>query len=83
MLPVPCAFPGTRGGGAVLPWFGVTSGKGQDHGRIRRSGRALRAASVRHALATLLVFLGLFSYFYGPPLTRACSRGAPRRSATG
>ena len=39
-------------------------------------GQGLRAASVRHAFATVLVFLALFSYFYGPPLTQKLSRSA-------
>ncbi len=39
-------------------------------------GQGLRASSVRHALATALVFLGLFSFFYGPPLTEKLARSA-------
>jgi hypothetical protein len=39
-------------------------------------GQGLRAASVRHVLATFAVFLALFSYFYGPPLTERLARSA-------
>jgi hypothetical protein len=39
-------------------------------------GQGLRAASVRHAVATVLVFLSLFAYFYGPPLTEKFARSA-------
>ena len=39
-------------------------------------GQGMRAASVRHALATALVFLGLFAFFYGPPLTEKLERSA-------
>jgi len=31
-------------------------------------GQGLRPATVRHAVATVLVFLGLFVFFYGPPV---------------
>ena len=32
-------------------------------------GQNARIATIRYALATALVFLGLFAFFYGPPLT--------------
>ena len=34
------------------------------------------AASIRHVIATLLVALGLFAFFYGPPLTEKLSAAA-------
>ena len=39
-------------------------------------GQGLRVATVRHVIATVLVFLGLFVYFYGPPLTPNFAEGA-------
>ena len=39
-------------------------------------GQRMSAASIRHALATVLVMLGLFYYLYGPPLTQAFERAA-------
>ena len=39
-------------------------------------GQGLRSASVLHAVATVLVFLALFSFFYGPPLTERLARSA-------
>ena len=42
-------------------------------------GERVTAASVRHALATVLVFVGLFYYLYGPPLTAKFSDAAHTR----
>jgi hypothetical protein len=42
------------------------------------TGEGWSAASVRHAVATVLVFLGVFSFFYGPPLTPALADAAHR-----
>ncbi len=42
-------------------------------------GQGLRPATVRHVVATLIVFAGVFVYFYGPPLTPNLS-GAARHT---
>jgi hypothetical protein len=39
----------------------------------------ISAAALRHALATAAVFLGIFYYFYGPPLTERFSEAAHDR----
>jgi len=41
-------------------------------------GQGISVAAIRHAVATATVFLGLFFYFYGPPLTEAFDRAAHR-----
>jgi hypothetical protein len=39
-------------------------------------GLGLSMATIRHALATLLVASGLFGFFYGPPLTAQLHQAA-------
>jgi hypothetical protein len=39
----------------------------------------ISAAGLRHAVATMLVFVGIFYYFYGPPLTDRFSQAAHDR----
>jgi hypothetical protein len=41
-------------------------------------GQGIQMSTVRHAAATLLVFVTVFFYFYGPPVTRLMSRAAER-----
>ncbi len=31
-------------------------------------GQGVRLSTIKYVVATLLVFLGMFAYFYGPPL---------------
>lgn len=39
-------------------------------------GAGISAASIRHVAATICVFLGLFYFLYGPPLTSRLSDAA-------
>jgi hypothetical protein len=41
-------------------------------------GAGISAATIRHVIATLLVFLAVFSFFYGPPLAQKFSEAAHR-----
>lgn len=41
-------------------------------------GERINVQTIRHVLATGLIFLGLFYYFYGPPLTAMLSSAAHR-----
>jgi hypothetical protein len=41
-------------------------------------GEGIHVSTVRYALATAMVFLGLFYYLYGPPLTQRMSEAAHR-----
>jgi hypothetical protein len=45
---------------------------------VSATGGGLRAAPLRHAIATVLVFLAVFYFFYGPPLTPAMAESAHR-----
>ena len=65
-------------GRADLRWFGVTPA---DTGQrstwaYPRSGRGSELPGAPCASPRSLVFLGLFSYFYGPPLTERLARSA-------
>jgi len=42
-------------------------------------GQRMSAAALRHVLATILVFVAIFSYFYGPPITDRLSQAAHER----
>lgn len=42
-------------------------------------GQGMRLSAVRYAVATVLVFLALFYYLYGPPLTPGFDEAAHRR----
>ncbi|WP_148574497.1 hypothetical protein [Nocardioides caldifontis] len=42
-------------------------------------GQRMSAAALRHVLATVLVFLSIFYYFYGPPITDRLARAAHDR----
>jgi hypothetical protein len=46
---------------------------------ISTVGQGVSAQALRHALATALVFLGLFFYLYGPPLTPRLTQAAHDR----
>ena len=39
-------------------------------------GQGIPLATIRHALATVAVFVGMFVFFYGPPLTPAMADAA-------
>ncbi len=39
-------------------------------------GQGIKMSTVRYALATVLVFVTVFFYFYGPPVTQMMSRAA-------
>ena len=41
-------------------------------------GQGDKVATVRHVVATVLVFFALFSYFYGPPLVPNMADAAQR-----
>jgi hypothetical protein len=43
---------------------------------ISAVGQDARVATIRHAIATVLVALGLFGFFYGPPLAPNMSAAA-------
>jgi len=45
---------------------------------ISAVGQVDRVSTVRYAVATALVFLGLFLYFYGPPLIPNMADAAQR-----
>ena len=42
-------------------------------------GQGIQMSAIRHAIATAAVFLALFYYFYGPPLTPAMAQAAQDR----
>jgi hypothetical protein len=42
-------------------------------------GQRINAATVRHVTATIAVFVALFYFFYGPPLTPRFSDAAHRQ----
>ena len=46
---------------------------------ISAVGQGIQMSTVRHVIATLLVFIAVFYYFYGPPVTAMMSRGRPGR----
>ena len=41
-------------------------------------GQRISASTVRHVAATIAVFVALFYFFYGPPLTAGLSEAAHR-----
>ncbi len=43
---------------------------------ISAVGQRQRVATIRHAIATVLVALGLFAFFYGPPMAPNMSASA-------
>lgn len=45
-------------------------------------GQGVRVSTVRYVVATVVVFLGMFTFFYGPPLTPNLADGA-RRTCNG
>ena len=45
---------------------------------ISAVGQGDRVSTLRYALATVLVFLGLFTYFYVPPMVPSMSDAARR-----
>ena len=45
---------------------------------ISAIGQGDRVSTLRHTIATLVVFLGMFTFFYGPPLVPSLSDAARR-----
>ena len=43
---------------------------------ISAVGQGVRLSTVKYAVATLLVFVGMFAFFYGPPLAPNLSDAA-------
>jgi hypothetical protein len=39
-------------------------------------GQGIQVSTVRHVIATILVFIAVFYYFYGPPLTSMMANAA-------
>jgi hypothetical protein len=39
-------------------------------------GQGVRLSTIKYVVATVLVFLGMFTYFYGPPLSPNLSQAA-------
>jgi len=43
---------------------------------ISAIGQRIQMSTIRHVIATFLVFIAVFYYFYGPPVTAMMSRAA-------